>query len=754
MSDGLERLGEALADRYRLDREVGQGGMATVYLAQDLRHDRRVALKLLRPDVSAVLGVDRFLSEIRTTARLNHPRILPLLDSGRAGDAIYYVMPLVEGDTLRTRLERQGRLGLEETVGITRALASALDYAHANGVVHRDIKPENILFQAGEPVLADFGIALALSSAASDNRLTGTGMSLGTPRYMSPEQASGDRLIDARSDVYALGCLVYEMLSGRCPHDGQTVAAIIVRVLTEEAAPLSTVVPGIHPALELAVGRALAKAPQDRYETTGTFAVALAAALPAASVAKVEKSIVVLPFDNMSPEPNDAYLAEGLTEELISDLSRIRAFRVISRNSSVAAKARTRDVREVARLLDVRYVLEGSVRRAGDSLRITAQLIDGATDAHLWTDKYSGTMQDVFAMQESVSRAIVQALEVVLTPEESRQLGQHSIPDLEAWECYLRARQQIWEFTLEATSRAIALLNEAEAKIGASAILHAARAWVYFQQYNIGPTPTNPVLPEGLALAKKALELDSSCALAWAALGFGHAIGPSGSHRALQPLRRALELDPGGQPDAVCTLALCLAVRGEVEEAEATIAQARRLDPLGGIPALIGAYVATFNGDFAEAERRILAPGRQPEADFLIAFALIMLVYVPQRRTAEIGTLLHQWQAARDEMPYHYCRLLHQALLHGSATPREFVTPAVENGAWYGDATNGFEFAQALALMGDADRALLMLEHIVDVGWLHHDCIAHHTPAFEFLRDHPRFQALLARVKASRSAAP
>src|SRR5215216_5416542 len=232
--DALLQLKESLSERYDIKREIGAGGMATVYLAQDLRHDRPVALKLLNPELGAILGVERFLAEIRVTANLQHPNLLPLFDSGAADGLLYYVMPFVEGESLRARLDRERQLPVDEAVRMTVAIANALDYAHSHGVIHRDLKPENILLQAGQPVIADFGIALAVSNAGG-NRITQTGLSLGTPAYMSPEQATGDRAIDGRTDVYSLGAVLYEMLVGDPPHAASTAQAIIVKVLTEPA---------------------------------------------------------------------------------------------------------------------------------------------------------------------------------------------------------------------------------------------------------------------------------------------------------------------------------------------------------------------------------------------------------------------------------------------------------------------------------------------------------------------------------------
>ena len=289
----IDRLTAALADRYRLERELGAGGMATVYLAHDLKHDRQVAIKVLRPELAAVIGAERFLAEIKTTANLQHPHILPLFDSGVAyvghserseesgrigSEFLYYVMPYIEGETLRKRLERERQLPLDDAVRIAAETASALEYAHKRGIVHRDIKPENILLHDGHPLVADFGIALAVQQAGG-SRLTQTGMSLGTPHYMAPEQAMGERAVDARADVYALGAVTYEMLAGEPPFTGPTAQAIVARVMTDRPRPLGEVRDTVSPALEAAVHRALQKLPADRWQGAGEFATALQSAL-------------------------------------------------------------------------------------------------------------------------------------------------------------------------------------------------------------------------------------------------------------------------------------------------------------------------------------------------------------------------------------------------------------------------------------------------------------------------------------------
>ena len=295
-----EQLSNALRDRYRIEREIGRGGMATVYLARDVRHERFVALKVLNPELGAVLGVERFLAEIKVTAHLQHPNLLPLFDSGEANGLLFYVMPFVEGESLRSRLDREKQLPLTEAVHIAASVAGALDYAHAHGVVHRDLKPENILIQAGEPLVADFGIALAVSNAGGA-RVTQTGISLGTPQYMSPEQATGDRSVDRRTDVYSLGVVLYEMLVGDPPHTGTTAQAIIAKVLTHKPRPVRAFRDSVPEHISDAVDVALAKLPADRFATAAELSQALAG-----------KSVLI-PSRALTPSRRRSYMRDPRT---------------------------------------------------------------------------------------------------------------------------------------------------------------------------------------------------------------------------------------------------------------------------------------------------------------------------------------------------------------------------------------------------------------------------------------------------------
>jgi serine/threonine protein kinase/tetratricopeptide (TPR) repeat protein len=440
------RLQSSLAERYSIEQEVGRGGMATVYLAQDLRHHRPVALKVLHPELALSLGSERFLREIQIAARLQHPHIVPLYDSGQAGELLYYVMPFIEGESLRQHLERNPQLPLEEAVRIARAVASALDYAHRQKIVHRDIKPENVMLSEGEPMVTDFGIAKAVSAAVAGS-LTQTGTAVGTPAYMSPEQASGEPELDARSDIYSLGAMLYEMIGGTAPFVGPTVQSIIAKLFTEPAQPLREQRSEVPEWLDSAVIKALAKAPASRFATAAQFSQALT--WPSGTTTPPElktsatsaKSIAVLPFVNMSNDPENEYFSDGVAEDIINALTKIQALRVASRTSTFAFKGKNEDIGEIGRKLKVATVLEGSVRKSGNRLRVTAQLVSVADGNNLWSERYDRQLEDVFVIQDEIAENIVRALRVVLSEGEKRAIESAPTQNVEAYEYYLRGRQ-------------------------------------------------------------------------------------------------------------------------------------------------------------------------------------------------------------------------------------------------------------------------------------------------------------------------
>ena len=477
----LERLRVALADRYSIERELGAGGMATVYLARDLKHDREVALKVLRAELAAVLGAERFLQEIRISARLDHPHILTLIDSGRAEGILYYVLPFVRGESLRTKLEREKQLPVGEALAITRQVASALDYAHRRGIIHRDIKPENILIHEGEAVVADFGIALALREAGGV-RLTEAGLSLGTPHYMSPEQATGDRTLDPRSDVYSLGAVLYEMLAGEPPHSGASVQTVIAKLLTERPTPLRVLRSTVPEGIDIAVQMALAKIPGDRFATAHAFAEALtdpavsgarSAALPgsrprrwlvagvgglalvllvawiagrramfAPAVAEPgadPRHIAVLYFRSLTGDLL-VPLADGLTEGLIRELARVPALRVVSPNGVLPFRDARVAQDSIARALDVGTIVEGSVAGVGSTLRVSVALVDATTSNVLGSASFEQPPDQVLALQDSVVSSVALFLRQRLGEEIALREDRRRTRSAEAWRLLLDAR--------------------------------------------------------------------------------------------------------------------------------------------------------------------------------------------------------------------------------------------------------------------------------------------------------------------------
>jgi serine/threonine protein kinase/Tfp pilus assembly protein PilF len=461
-------LPSGLAGRYVIQREIGRGAAAVVYVAQDLKHDRIVALKMLLPELSESVRKDRFLREIQIAAKLTHPHIVPLYDSGEIEGRLFYVMPYVEGESLRERLARERQLPLAEALRITREVASALAYAHAHGVVHRDIKPENILLQDGLALVSDFGIAHALSAAVAggDRQI---GVAYGTPDYMSPEQASGTDELDARSDIYSLGCVLYEMLAGHPPFTGASAQEILARHALDPVPKLAAARPEVPADVESAVRTALSRTPADRFATAAEFAarlsgadahavsrgrrrVALAVAalilivaifiviLRRDPVPVADRSIAVLPFVNLSSDPQNEYLSDGISEDVINALAQLPTVRVAARTSSFAFKGRNTDVADIARRLNSRLIVEGSVRRDGNRIRVVAQLINATDGYHLWSGTFEREFRDVWDVQEEVARAIASALELELATADSTRLALRYSSSPEAYDQYLNGR--------------------------------------------------------------------------------------------------------------------------------------------------------------------------------------------------------------------------------------------------------------------------------------------------------------------------
>lgn len=542
MSDARSHLNAALAGQYRLDAELGAGGMATVYRAHDLRHGRDVAIKVLRPELASAVGADRFQREIQLAARLSHPHILPLFDSGGVGDMLFYVMPVVRGESLRDRLNREKQLPVADAVRLAREVAAALEHAHAQGVVHRDIKPENILLQDGHALLVDFGIGKALSEVATDT-ITQVGMTVGTPAYMSPEQAVGDD-VDGRSDLYSLACVLYELLVGEPPFTGATVQAVIAKRFVQTPADVTALREGVPRAVGKALQQALQRTPIDRpiiadwlqqLGTATTAEVATRSAPP--------RSIAVLPFTNLSPDPENAYLGDGIAEDIIGLLSRVEGLQVAAKISAFSFKGKQVDLRTIGDALNVAAVLEGSVRKAGNRVRITVQLMSVADDYQLWSERYDRELVDVFALQDEIAAAIAERLELTLVPREAPPVKATS-DEVELYQLCVRARALIAQRgfaiyeALTVLEQALAIRPDDPTALG----LRAAAGRLQFQQ---GLDRVEVLLPQAMDFAKRAHSIapdNPEALVAYAGLLTFETI--RNREEAGLLFRRALELDP------------------------------------------------------------------------------------------------------------------------------------------------------------------------------------------------------------------
>ena len=713
----LDRLRNALDQSYTIDRELGRGGMATVYLAQDGKHERLVALKVLHPDLAASLGPDRFLREIKLAARLNHPHILPLHDSGEADGFLYYVMPYVEGESLRERLDRDRHLPLDEAVHHGRAIASALDYAHRQGIVHRDIKPENVMLYEGEAMVMDFGIAKAVSAAGTET-LTQTGMMVGTPAYVSPEQAAGETNLDGRSDQYSLACMVYEMISGERPFSGATPQAVMAKRFSETPRPLRAIRAEVPENIDKAVSRAMATEVTGRYTTSAMFGQALASgsmetptdtqSLPKA-VISAAKSVAVLPFTNMSADPENEYFTDGMAEEIINALTKIQSLRVTSRTSSFSFKGKNEDIGEIGKKLKVSTVLEGSVRKMGNRLRITAQLVNVADGSNLWSEKYDREIEDIFAIQDDISQAIVKALRVILTEGEKKQIEKSRTVNVQAYDYYLRGRQHFHQLRRKSLEYSRQMFNKAieidpeYARAYAGVADSCSLLYTYFDAREFN-------LKQADAASLKALELEPELAEAHLARGLAESL------------------------------------RKRFDEAEREFEIAIKLDPKLFESAFWYGRSLQSAGRFQEAAKMFERASLLRPEDYQ-APALLAQAFSSQGLTNDAQLAVRR-----------ALRLMEEALELNPNDARAANLAAINNAA-LGDTEKALEYsarsleidpddpmmlynvACTYAVLGKKDEAIDCLERAVDKGFGHKEWIDH-DPDLKSLHDMPRFQAL------------
>ncbi len=608
--DGLEA---ALESHYTLEDELGRGGMATVFRAHDLKHRRPVAIKVLSPLLGSELGAERFLREIEMCAGLNHPHILPLYDSGSAAGTLYYVMPLVEGESLRERLKRERQLPLDDALRLACEIADALAFAHAKGVVHRDVKPENVLLQAGHALLADFGIARAVHLARGV-RLTREGLTPGTVAYMSPEQAAGDADADERSDVYSLGCVLYEMLTGELPFIGASAQSILGQRLTQPPPRPSLKRDGLPRAIDELVQHAMARMPTDRFPSARALADALSAATSASArtttgvIAPRKRSIAVLPFESLSADADDEFFADGISEEILIALAQLEGLRVAARTSSFSFKGKREDLATVGQRLDVETVVEGTVRRSEERLRITARLVNVSDGFPLWGDRYDRVRTDIFAIQDEIAKSIAGHLRVTFSTEAAALL-QPPTESIEAYELYLKARVLAYRrgrslleslACFEQAARLDPDFAEAQAGIGQLLALLALYGFV----------PGRDVMARAKDASRRAVMLAPALAEAHLAAGMCALFFDYDQRTGAREMDEALRLDPQNI-DVLCTHAVFaqLYLRGDLESAVEEASRAAALDPLNGYALTVLAHTQAAAGHAAgslESARRAM----------------------------------------------------------------------------------------------------------------------------------------------------
>jgi len=766
--------------------------MATVYLATDLKHHRKVAIKVLRAEVGASLGSARFLREIEIAAGLVHPHILSLHDSGEADGMLFFVMPYVDGETLRHRLARERRLPLDEAVKVVREVADALGHAHARGVVHRDIKPANILFESGHAIVSDFGVARAVT-VAGDESITMAGVVVGTPAYMSPEQSVGDHDVDARSDVYSLGCVAYEMLTGEQPFAAPSAQAVLARKMIEAPTGLRSVVRDLPESVERVVSMSMARLPSDRYATASEFSRALeeAAGQPNAKGAPIRlqrvsrrklaigalaatlvigavvlssnwlkpaavRSLAVLPFTSPASDSTQPYFIEGMHDEIIGELGKITALRVISRTSVMQYRGTTKTIPEIARELGVDAVVEGALYRSSNSVRIQLRLIRAVPEERqIWSHTYDTDMRNLLALHDDVARGIVDQLRVALTSQEERRLTRprdgvldSTAPPPAAYDQYLQGRYWLNRRTAEGMERAEAAFRQAIALDQNFAAAHAALASTLALAVDWHYRRIDPFAVSRAAIeeANEALSLDSSSADALAARGRALSATHAPENLVRRDFERAIAIAPQ-HANAHGWYAMELAWRGRYAESRAENDTAIALDPLAPGRHMGFAISAINAGDLdvalREARRVVLLESALSAPRMIEGLALLLL----GRPQECLAVPLERFVSTRAMCLHSVGRSTKARRLADSVGAH--VSAAMRRGGLYADMLQADNLALYYAWIGDVEATLHWMRQAAEISPASAPSLYINTKAFDSVRRDPRFADGLAKLNES-----
>jgi serine/threonine-protein kinase len=754
------RLQAALGPSFAIERELGGGGMSHVFLVADAALSRRIAVKILPTDPNATVDTERFRREIQIAASLQHPCIVPVLTTGFMDDVPYYSMPFVAGESLRSRLATGQLLPLPRAVRVLRDVASAIAHAHEHGVAHRDLKPDNVLLSSGYAVVTDFGIAKAVSSSRNeDTELTSRGMTVGTPAYMAPEQAAADPSADHRVDLYALGVMAYEILTGHRPFVGRTAQELLVAHITKQPPAITDRRLDLPPSLAALVMRCLSKAPDDRpsaaetverldavSSAVGNTAVTTGSTTPTSSSAALP-SIAVLPFVNLTGNSDNDYLADGLAEEILNALARLRTMHVAARSSSFAFRGPSIDLRQAGERLGVRHILEGSVRKSGNRLRVTVQLADVATGFQLWSERYDREATDVFEMQDDIAASVVDTLEVTLLKPTGAPLAPRLTTSLEAYEFYLRGRFA-WNQVGSGIEHSLELFEKALAIDPGFALAHAGVADVFVVAALFETMPPAEAFQLARVAAERAKSIDETLPEAHAVLGAISLFHDWDFPTARGLLERAIALNPSNL-SAYTWLAMYHALRGDPDTSIEWARRAILVDPLAAAASYIELYalytaqrfeeavecahrVLSLNPSYAEGHRCLgaclMALGRTSEA--LDSFKHALTIAGPS------GWMVAALAAARARI--------------GDTDEAERLLADLEKRS-QDEWVSPMAFAVIHASLGRYDEAFAELER----SYEERDCWVVSLgvePAWVSLRGNPRFEAIVAKVGIMDSA--
>jgi eukaryotic-like serine/threonine-protein kinase len=747
MTGTAESVG-GLLDRYTIERELGHGGMAVVHLAEEKKHARKVAIKILRREFTASVGAERFLREIGIAARLSHPHIVPLIDSGESDGQLYYVSPFIPGGSLRDRLIIEKTLPLRDVLRIAQEIATALDYAHRNGFVHRDVKPENILFADGHALLADFGVAHAVAAPGADV-ITEGGLAVGTPAYMSPEQATAEQNLDGTSDIYSLACVVFEMLTGEPPFVAESARLMMVKHVMETPRPLRALRPDVPQSVERAVKRALAKRPQERFPNVVEFTQALQATEPAAGAhyAIAVRTVAVLPFVNASPDTENEYLSDGITDEIINALAKVEGLRVASRTSVFALKGKPQDVRAIGALLGASVVLEGTVRQSGERLRITAQLTSADDGRLLWSERYDRAVTDVFEIQDELANTIVTTLRATWFADIDQPVPKRYTESVSAYGLYLKGRYAWNKRTQEGVTEGIQYFEQAIAEDPGYALAYTGLADSYALQIDYRSMHVDSGFGRAKEYALKALALDESLAEAHASLAWTLFIYDWEWESAAREFRRAIELDPR-YATAHQWYAFMLASQQRLDEALVIAHTAQELDPASvSIRRALG-YVYLYARRYDQGRYHLTrAIAMNPLAEESYRVLGLLLTFNEQFDEAE--RVLREALALPGAATYTSVTLAYALARGGRRETAESLVNELEEKRRH-EYVSPVELATLHIALGNNRQALDWMEHAYNErrGWMAYLNV---HPIMDPLREEPRFRALAVKMKLSRA---